>query len=496
MPHRMNDEHESAASGGHCSCECAPVERRCDTLVIGCGMSGLGAAIRLAMYGRKVLIVEKHNAPGGLNGFYYKGGRKLDVGLHAMTNFVRAGVKGPLNKLFRQLRIKPEEFALCPQLGSRISFPDAQLRFGNGIALLESEVERLFPSRIDDFRSLVRIVEEHDALDTSRPQAGPARARVHAILKDPLLAEMILCPLFFYGSASEDDIDFDQFCILFRALYLEGFARPFEGVRRIVRVLLDKYRALGGERLMKCGVRRLISAAGRVVGAELDDGSIVRADNVISSAGADETLSMLGNSVGVDEKGRALPRLSFVEHMACFDAQPRDLGWDDTIVFFNSSSRMNYRRPSEAVDTQSGVICFPNNYDFGGPRMNEGMLRVTALASYDKWTAASPDEYERMKESCAERMLGKALSILPNGAGALKRTALTFRDTFTPRTIEKFTGHIGGGVYGSPRKLRDGRTPLENLFICGTDQGFLGIVGAILGGISMANSHVLSRHQV
>jgi len=46
-------------------------------------------------------------------------------------------------------------------------------------------------------------------------------------------------------------------------------------------------------------------------------------------------------------------------------------------------------------------------------------------------------------------------------------------------------------VYGSPTKIKSGRTPVKNLFICGTDQGFLGIIGATLSGISMANLHIL-----
>jgi phytoene dehydrogenase-like protein len=55
----------------------------------------------------------------------------------------------------------------------------------------------------------------------------------------------------------------------------------------------------------------------------------------------------------------------------------------------------------------------------------------------------------------------------------------------------RYTGHIKGAVYGSTQKVRDGRTAIKNLFICGTDQGFLGIVGAMLSGISMANLHCL-----
>jgi phytoene dehydrogenase-like protein len=64
-------------------------------------------------------------------------------------------------------------------------------------------------------------------------------------------------------------------------------------------------------------------------------------------------------------------------------------------------------------------------------------------------------------------------------------------DTFTPRTIERFTGHINGAVYGAHPKHRDGRTPVKNLFVCGTDQGYLGIVGALLSGVSMVNYHLL-----
>ena len=83
----------------------------------------LAAGIRLAHFGNKVCIFERHNAPGGLNGFYSLGGRKFDVGLHAMTNYVRPGVKGtPLTKLLRQLRIDREEFALCEQKRSRVAF--------------------------------------------------------------------------------------------------------------------------------------------------------------------------------------------------------------------------------------------------------------------------------------------------------------------------------------------------------------------------------------
>ena len=118
-----------------------------DTIIIGAGMSGLAAGIRLAHFGQRVCILERHSAIGGLNSFYRQRGRTYDVGLHAVTNYAPKGTRsGPLARLLRQLRITWEEWALAPQLGSAIMFPGATLRFSNDFELLESDVRRLFPS--------------------------------------------------------------------------------------------------------------------------------------------------------------------------------------------------------------------------------------------------------------------------------------------------------------------------------------------------------------
>ena len=187
-----------------------------DVAIIGAGMSGLAAGIRLAHFGRKVCIFERHNAVGGLNSFYSISGRKFDVGLHAMTNFVRPGVKGtPLTKLLRQLRIDRDEFALCEQKQSRVAFGsrgETSLRFTNDFVVLESEVAAKFPAHIDRFRDLLATVKKYDdvALDT---QPISAREIVRQHITDPLLEDMLFCPLMYYGSATEHDMEFGQFVI-------------------------------------------------------------------------------------------------------------------------------------------------------------------------------------------------------------------------------------------------------------------------------------------
>src|SRR5262245_51197319 len=329
-----------------------------DVAIIGAGMSGLAAGIRLAHFGKKVCIFERHNAPGGLNSFYAIAGRKYDVGLHAMTNYVPAGVKGtPLGKLLRQLRIDREEFALCPQKQSKISFGprgDTTLKFTNDFAVLDAEVAAKFPAQADGWQQLVQLVKTYDdvSLD-AKPVA--AREVVGRYLTDPLLIDMLFCPVMYYGSAQERDMEFGQFVIMFKALYLEGFARPFEGVRLIIRVLLDKYREAGGERRMKCGVKSSVSRSERASALILDDGTEITANHVISSIGSIETEKLIEverldpkTLKRVEVNALHPGRLSFIETISVLKEQPAELGWsDDTIIFFNDSEKFEYARPAE-----------------------------------------------------------------------------------------------------------------------------------------------------
>ena len=133
-----------------------------DAIIIGAGMSGLAAGIRLAMFDQKVLILEKHLITGGLNSYYERREResrelmKFDVGLHALTNFAKKGErKKPLTKLLKQLRIPYDSLELCEQTHSLIQFKSERLKFSNDFSLLESEVAAKFPTEIDNFQKFV-----------------------------------------------------------------------------------------------------------------------------------------------------------------------------------------------------------------------------------------------------------------------------------------------------------------------------------------------------
>ena len=194
--------------------------------------------------------------------------------------------------------------------------------------------------------------------------------------------------------------------------------------------------------------------------------------------------------------GHPVGRLSYCETITVLDRPPAALGWgDDTIIFFNDSQRFTYEQTRDAVDVRSGVICLPNNFAYpDGQDLPEGLFRCTCLANYNAWTGPGDGAaYQSEKTRWYGEIQRSALRFMPAlpAADTLRRATIA-TDMFTPRTITKFTGHLGGAIYGSPVKIRDGRTPLANVYLAGTDQGFLGIVGAMLSGISMANFHVLA----
>lgn len=461
-----------------------------DVAIIGAGMSGLAAGIRAAHFGKSVVILEQHNAPGGLNSFYAKDGRKFDVGLHAMTNYTRPEVRGSVfGKILRQLRIDRESLDLIEQRRSRVAFPGVDLAFGNDHELMLSEVARAFPSQREGF---VRLSEDIRRFD-DRELTGPfrsARQWIRGYIADPLLEDMLFCPLMYYGSAIEEDMDVGQFVIMFRSIFLEGLARPVEGIRTMIRVILDRYRKLGGIRRMKTGVKRIVAVDGKVDRLILESGEELRAKVVLSSAGLPETLALCDLEL-VDAMPAPAGALAFCETISVYDRLPEEWGWgDDTIVFYSLKERFDYRNPCAPVDLNSGVLCFPNNFQFGDRALKEGLVRVTCLANYDTWMSYPEERYAEEKERWFARITESIKPLMPSPRFDFSSNLMA-TDMFTPKTVQRFTRRARGAIYGSPHKVKDGRTPIENLYLCGTDQGYLGIVGSMLSGIVVANDYVL-----
>ncbi len=460
-------------------------------IVIGGGLSGLAAAIRIARFDQDVLLVEQHSRLGGLNSYFFRNKTLFETGLHAITNYAEAGEKqAPLNRLLRQLKIKRSSLSFCPQLQSKIFFQDCgKLVFTNDIERLKEEVAALFPKSADSFCALVEFVATFDAF-TPAPFRS-ARQFLLKKLQEPLLAEMLLCPLMYYGSSVIDDMDLGQFVIMFRAIFLEGMFRPQGTIKDLLDLLHNQFRSFGGEIRMGEEVTSISQQRDgtRVV---LASGEEIACRYLLSTIGKEETMQLLAEPPP-QPPCPALPlRLAFVENIFQLSSEKLPQEGENSIVFFNSGKRFSYRQPESLIDTNSGVLCFPGSFS-GMKKRNDNLceVRTTHLANYGLWQqcrAKGEEHYLLEKKKCMEQSQRRIEAF----TGSFF-TDLSFSDMFTPLTIERYTKKIGGAIYGHPQKIKDGDLGFSNIFLAGTDQGFLGIVGSMLSGVSIVNQHILPK---
>lgn len=455
-------------------------------LIIGGGLSGLAAGIRCSRYSSGVLLVEKHDKTGGLNSYYTRKNLLIETGLHAITNFALPGEKhAPFNKLLRQLKISRKVFSTYQQLGSEILFnPSKRLSFTNDISVFTQSILRKFPDQHDGFMKLLNAVSTHDPFQIN--SFISAREFLKRYLTDQCLIDMILCPLMFYGSSVEDDMDLDQFVIMFRSIFIEGMFRPAGTIKDLLDMLEKHYTALGGNIHLKSTVKRINHKNNTVSSVTLQTGETITCDNVISTIGYEETLQLLG----IVSKKSAGKRLGFVENIYYIDKS--DTTWNPpntTILFYNDGEKFSYKKPDSIVDFSSGVICFPYNFT-GRKEVDYIEVRSTHLSNYGKWFELKKDKkrYKEMKEQISRQ----SYNVLKQKVGA-PSSKIFFQDTFTPLTIERYSGKKDGAIYGSPVKYKSGNLGYSNLFLAGTDQGFLGIVGSMLSGVSIVNKHILPQ---
>ena len=85
-----------------------------------------------------------------------------------------------------------------------------------------------------------------------------------------------------------------------------------------------------------------------------------------------------------------------MESISILDREPKSFGFEPTIIFFNNGKSFHYRKPEEALDVSSGVLCCPNNYQFDTP-LEYPAIRITNLANFDKWASLPEDEYRAAK---------------------------------------------------------------------------------------------------
>ncbi len=403
-----------------------------DVVIIGAGMSGLAAGIRLAMFDRRVCILERHYAVGGLNSYYRLDGRNYDVGLHALTNFApRTAKQGPLPRLLRQLRLSWDDFELAEQSGSVIAFPDVSF---DSITILpcwprKSSI-RFRPNATSIARLLSNLVELRRAAIAAIGSFGARNPRRHlprsAIDRDAVLPGDVLRQ----RARARSRL----------GIVLRSVSQPFSwkacaAARRHSsdpKTLGPTLQATAAASCACAGVSEIDPDGEQVLSIVLDDGSELRTRQVISSAGWNETMRLCAarqpalaavaatdraidatasSASSVPEHTGQSGKMTFIESICTLDCQPRELDFDRHHRVLQRSRRNSImlsrtiwpmcpaassaRRIITATMTFRTVMKTIKNRS-SPPK---ALLRLTALANFDRWAPARTGRNIKIKKA-------------------------------------------------------------------------------------------------
>ncbi|MBL7225885.1 MAG: NAD(P)/FAD-dependent oxidoreductase [Desulfobacteraceae bacterium] len=488
-----------------------------DAVVIGAGNGGLTASAGLARKGLNVLLLERHNIPGGCATSFCRGRFEFEVALHQLSGMGTPEKPGPLRMSLGTLGVLDDlEFVEMSDLYS-VSMPDGfRLTLKADKSQVISELEEKFPHQkeaINKFFDLVyKYANEMLAAfyfkdpDPSREKYPvlyeyafkPASEVIDEIFSDPLLKNL-LSVYWGYLGLPPNRLSFAYFAMLF-FVYIEF--KPFHikgGSQSLSNAITDKFLSHGGTVRFNCGVKKIIVENGAVKGVITEDGEKIQTKYVISNASQVTTYVQLIDPEDVPDGvlremgGRSLSPSAFTMFIG-FDCEPGELGITETTNFLldgiDATDRvLNPMRRVGISDETMVMSCYDvSDSDFSPPGTCQ--VNIVTLKYGEPWMRIPPTQYHRVKYRCAESMLRRVEAIFPD-----VRKHIEELEVATPLTHMRYLGHPNGAIYGFEQYTKDsmffqpGRySPIEGLYFASGWIGDCGFQPTLQVGMSAAKS--------
>jgi phytoene dehydrogenase-like protein len=504
-----------------------------DAIVIGAGLGGLSAATMLARNGLKVLLLERHNVPGGYATSFVRGRYEFEIALHELSGIGPPEQRGSLYRYLEYLGVADKvEFVHVPNL-YRSVFPDLDITLPSGREAFEAKLCETFPREAKGIRRFVkRVFDLRDDFVKIAKQRGAGNPLTmpfrlphffrylpttwgHVLnrdVKDPR-ARAVLSQYWGYVGMPPSKISFLYFATTLAAYVKRGAAFPKGRSQALSNAFLATFEELGGEARMNCGVQRITTANGRVTGVVADEGEEMTADWILSNAdpittcrrliGSDKVPSRFFTKLQSSEIGP-----STVNVYLGVARSPEELGLTEHEVFLNQD--YDFDRHYEMMRTiplssppyegRSGgvpaivVTCYNVIYPDVSPT-GTSVVVLTALMYGEPWYDVPPAEYVAAKNRIAGEMIEMAEKITPG-----LRESAEVVEVSTPVTNMRYAGTMGGSIYGFNQPPHDNlvwrmshRGPLEGLYFVGAwTQPGGGFEPAIMSG-QMAGGAILGK---
>lgn len=472
-----------------------------DVVVIGAGNGGLTGALTLAKAGRRVLLLERHNVPGGCATSFVRGRFEFEVALHQLSGMGSAERPGPLRAILNDLGVMDKlEFVEMENLYRLVQPGAFDLTLRAERNAIEQTLEERFPQEKDGIRKFFDLVyglsmEMIQGLFFRDPAISkekyplfftyaltPTQGVLDEHFTDPLL-KAVVSLYWSYAGVPPSGLMFSDFAIMLFA-YIEF--KPYHlkgGSQALSSALLEEFLASGGEARLGCGARKITASGGRVTGVLTEEGDLVQAGYVLSNVSLPQTCidlldpDQVPASVFEGLKSATIGPSAFSIYLG-FDCEPQEMGITETTNFIAVTADMDEVFARWKTMDQQGVALL-SCYDVCDPEFSPPgtcQAAYVALQYGEPWQLVPPHQYYDAKYRYAQGMMELAERVFPGMSGHIEEMEIA-----TPLTHLRYLGHLGGAIYGHDHYAKDSpyfagpASPVRGLYFAGawaTQGGF------------------------
>ena len=284
--------------------------------------------------------------------------------------------------------------------------------------------------------------------------------------------------------------------------YFEGGFYPRGGPGVIAENIIPIIEEAGGRVLVSKKVQKiLIDKEGKAYGVRMENGVEIKAKNIISSAGVNNTFrELLDPNLDICTKLNSIVVSdSLLQLFVGFNKSGEELGLKSENVWSLPNSKYDqilkeFNSDPANKETVSFIVC-PSTKDTSWNERYKGKSTAVVMCpiSYKtvaKWKNNKNEEYKKFKEKVKAQMLKTLFKYYPK-----TKNAVVYSELGTPLTYNTFINSRVGEVYGISNGIKRYReedflksyTDIENLYLTGQDILTIGFGGALFSGYLTAN---------
>lgn len=486
-----------------------------DVVVIGAGNAGLMGALALAKKGAKVLLLERHNIPGGCATSFCRGRFEFEISLHQLSGMGSFDRPGPLRAVLNSTGVLDKlDFVEMKDL-YRVVYPGKlDIAFAAEKNAVIAKLQETFPTEKESIAKFFEFVyafftEVIGAFYLADPEISPQKYPLYfkyaltdtqtildEYFKDPML-KLALSVYWTYMGVPPRHLPFSDMAALlfsyieFKPYHLKG------GSQMLSTALLEAFRQAGGKVRFNCAAERIIVKNGAVVAVKTATGEEVNTRFVLSNASAISTFVELMDEDEVPAQVFAQMRArtvgtSFFTIFLGMDCDPDALGIHEATNFIcaTDDADADYAQSKKLSCEKSSFLL--SCYDVADPDFSPSGASQAALVTMkyaEPWLRLPPSQYYDEKFRCAEKLLKRAEEVFPGIIASVEEM-----DIATPLTHMRYLGHPGGGAYGFDQYAKDSTLfmpptpPIEGLYCAGSWYGSAGYQPTLTSGASAARA--------